>query len=289
LQLGQDDVADLLAISLSSVDYVIHSFGPNSQEAIETIVQTDRALARFFRFLDRWVPGGLQNTVIVLTADHGGCPNPGSVSAKPYELPAGRVVPAKITSAITRELDARYGPLQAPETWFAHGGKPAQSGEFMEGLVYLNPDVVSQLIEDKKAGSAAEVEQTACEAVNRAAIEGVYRCYGKTEILKGQLPDHDIAARLSKAIDPRISGDLVVIMSPYYLDGPTGGYATSHGSPYLYDTHVPLMLCAPGLVKPGVYVDDVSPSGIAPTLSLLLRIGMPSGCDGQPLFPALMP
>ena len=68
-KLGQDNVPDYLAISLSSTDYVGHLFGPASLETEENLLRLDRTLADLFKFIDKTV--GLESTLIVLSADHG--------------------------------------------------------------------------------------------------------------------------------------------------------------------------------------------------------------------------
>ena len=68
--LGQDDVPDYLSISFSSTDYVGHVFGPSSLECEENLRRLDRTLAQLLAFVDDKV--GLSETLIVLSADHGG-------------------------------------------------------------------------------------------------------------------------------------------------------------------------------------------------------------------------
>jgi predicted AlkP superfamily pyrophosphatase or phosphodiesterase len=98
---------------------------------------------------------------------------------------------------------------------------------------------------------------------------------------------NDLAEHLARGVSPRLSGDLIVVPEPMYVPAAaTPTAATSHGSPYAYDCHVPVMLCGPG-IRGGVYPDKVSLADIAPTLSLLLGIEYPSGCDGRPLAQAL--
>jgi arylsulfatase A-like enzyme len=65
-----------------------------------------------------------------------------------------------------------------------------------------------------------------------------------------------------------------------------GAVNTSHGSPWAYDTSVPILIAGPG-IRNGVWTDPVTPADIAPTLSLLLGIAAPSGSDGGILQPAL--
>jgi predicted AlkP superfamily pyrophosphatase or phosphodiesterase len=68
-KLGQDDVPDYLAIGLSSTDYVGHTFGPASLETEDNLLRLDRTLADLFAYVDEAV--GLENTLIVLSSDHG--------------------------------------------------------------------------------------------------------------------------------------------------------------------------------------------------------------------------
>ena len=69
-RIGQRSGIDMLAIGLSATDYVGHVFGPSSLEAEDNILRLDAALAELFAFVDDKV--GLENTLIVLAADHGG-------------------------------------------------------------------------------------------------------------------------------------------------------------------------------------------------------------------------
>ena len=72
--LGQRGVTDLLSVSFSSLDYCGHTFGPNSQEVEDLVVRLDRQIAELLRFVNDRV--GLENVIVVLTADHGVAPLP---------------------------------------------------------------------------------------------------------------------------------------------------------------------------------------------------------------------
>ncbi|MEP5765878.1 MAG: alkaline phosphatase family protein [Halieaceae bacterium] len=74
-QLGVDAVTDYLSVSFSSTDYVGHVFGPSSLEAEDNLLRLDRTLADLLRAVDAQV--GLENTLIVMSADHGGPEAPG--------------------------------------------------------------------------------------------------------------------------------------------------------------------------------------------------------------------
>src|SRR5690606_29901435 len=69
-QLGSDNITDYLSISFSSTDYVGHIFGPTSLEAEDNLLRLDRTLENLFSFVDEKI--GLENVLIVLSADHGG-------------------------------------------------------------------------------------------------------------------------------------------------------------------------------------------------------------------------
>jgi membrane-anchored protein YejM (alkaline phosphatase superfamily) len=64
------------------------------------------------------------------------------------------------------------------------------------------------------------------------------------------------------------------------------GVTASHGTPYSYDTHVPVILFGTG-VAAGSYATVSSPADIAPTLSLLLKIEKPSNAVGRILTEAI--
>ena len=48
MELGADDVPDLLAISFSAHDYAGHSWGPDSWEVLDLTLRLDRALGQLF-------------------------------------------------------------------------------------------------------------------------------------------------------------------------------------------------------------------------------------------------
>jgi arylsulfatase A-like enzyme len=70
-----------------------------------------------------------------------------------------------------------------------------------------------------------------------------------------------------------------VLYEPYWMSGTSG---TTHGTPYSYDTHVPLMMMGPG-IRPGHQDRPVVLNDLAPTLATLLGIETPSGASGQAL------
>jgi hypothetical protein len=80
-------------------------------------------------------------------------------------------------------------------------------------------------------------------------------------------------------------------LEPYDIEGST---TATHGSPWDYDTHVPLLLIkfgngsGGGRVAHGRFNRRVSPAMIAPTLAALLHVPPPGGCLEQSI-PELLP
>jgi hypothetical protein len=269
-KLGQDAIPDILAINLSTNDYIGHSFGPDSPEVLDVTAQTDRQLSRFFRFLGRAVPGGLQNVTIVVTADHGVAPMVEEMAEAGLPT-AGAYQEKALTDAVKAALDKAFGP-----------------GEWLKALsefnLYLDLDALRQ-----KGVEPAKAEEVAAEALRRQP--GIYAAYTRGQILDGRVPDTDIGHRVVLGFHPKVSGDVVIVLDPYTVPNYSGGSVakgTTHGTTYAYDTSVPLLLAGAG-IKPGRYTQRVSTLDIAPTLSELLGVLQPSGCEGHVLSPALKP
>ena len=89
--------------------------------------------------------------------------------------------------------------------------------------------------------------------------------------------DSGVAALVQKGFDQERSGDVFFILDPGYLTGgPTG---SSHGTPYSYDTHVPLLFYGNG-IKNGHTFEQTVITDIAPTVAALLGIQDPNGTTG---------
>jgi predicted AlkP superfamily pyrophosphatase or phosphodiesterase len=262
--LGRHDTPDLLAINLTSNDYVGHAFGPDSPEVLDVTVRTDRQLADFFNFLGQTLPGGLRHVTVAVTADHGVAPLPGA--ARDAHLPAGIFDDADLAAAAERGLDAAYGP-----------------GPWVKALVeaYLYLDLAA--LDAHKIPRAA-AEETAAAAL--AAQPGIYAAYPRSRVLEGRLPHTEIAARIERSFHPGNAGEVVLVPDPFWMSaGKLLG--TTHGSPYTYDTYVPLLLGGAG-IRPGRFTGRVSTLDLAPTLANLLGILAPAGSEGH-ILPALEP
>src|SRR5213595_3045936 len=106
LRLGVRGTTDLLAVSLSTTDYIGHAYGPDSREIHDQVLRLDRYLGRFFEQL--FVRHGGSNVLIVLTADHGVTPFPEHSRAL-GRSGAVRVTPDSLIQSVNAALDARAG------------------------------------------------------------------------------------------------------------------------------------------------------------------------------------
>jgi predicted AlkP superfamily pyrophosphatase or phosphodiesterase len=251
--LGRRGATDLLAVSFSSNDYVGHAVGPDDPAVRDISIRTDRLLGKLVDAAERRV--GVGNVLVILTADHGVAPVPEVNVAR--KMPGGRLNGSELTGKITDALSQRFGPGK----WLLTGS-PA--------TLYLNLD----LIRTQKL-DAAEVEHVAAAA----ALEErhIARVFTRAQLLNGQVQQDAISRAFSLGFFPQRSGDLFVLQEPYYLFEPAG---TSHGTPYDYDNHVPVIFLGPG-IKPGKYSTRIAVNDIAPTLAEILNVEQPSGSIGR--------
>jgi hypothetical protein len=89
--------------------------------------------------------------------------------------------------------------------------------------------------------------------------------------------------QVQRTFHPQRSGDVLFVLAPYTVPTAKG---TTHGSPWHYDTHVPLLLVGCG-IKPGQFTRDVSPACVASTVAELAGVDHPSANSEPPLREAL--
>jgi hypothetical protein len=80
---------------------------------------------------------------------------------------------------------------------------------------------------------------------------------------------------------PPRSPDVMYVVKPNFIE--KSGVGTTHGTPYEYDTHVPMVWYGVG-VKPGVHEEPVHEDDLAPTLAALLGVDAPPQGEGRRLF-----
>jgi predicted AlkP superfamily pyrophosphatase or phosphodiesterase len=261
--LGTGPATDLLTIGLSANDILGHQVGPDSPEMESMILNTDRQLADFFIFLGHQV--GLANVWMALAADHGVAPLP-SLAAQLHLLGANRNGET-LKSQINKHLAAKLG----------RGGAPAFIEKMDYPLAWLN----------EEAFAALKIKEVDGERlVGEAMIEEGFRGYfTRAQLAEGAVPGTDVGRRYLNSYSPEGGWYVMGVPVPFTV-GVTEG--TNHGSPYAYDTHVPLALY--GLAfQTGTYYTHVEPVDLAVTLAALLGINPPTHAVGRVLKETLAP
>jgi len=94
-----------------------------------------------------------------------------------------------------------------------------------------------------------------------------------------------LVAPLRRGYYPGRSGDVLFVVKPFHVIS-AAETGTNHGTPYAYDKQVPVIFAGRG-VKPGLYVQEISTTDVAPTVAALLEMGMPASAEGKPRHEAL--
>jgi predicted AlkP superfamily pyrophosphatase or phosphodiesterase len=262
--LGQDEVPDYLAVSFSSTDYIGHVFGASSLESEDNLARLDRTLANLFAYVDDKV--GLENTLIVLSADHGQPEVPGHL----HEL--------GIESARHFDTDAldKAPAIAALKERFGIGEELIEA--YNQPYLYLNRNLIRE-----KGLDQADVE--AAVAAELVKFDGVAAAVSSTALGTASLPDTLLMRAILRNFHPKRSGDIYVVFEPnvFITDFDGLAVASTHGSPWRYDTFVPVIFAGAGL-KPATVSRPVTPYDVAPTLANYLGFKPPSGAIGNPLI-----
>ncbi|MBN8184699.1 alkaline phosphatase family protein [Roseibium aggregatum] len=264
--IGADDVTDYLSVSFSSTDYVGHLFGPSSLETEDNLRRLDRTIAGLLAFIDERV--GLDRTLVVLSADHGAPEVPGylesiGIKANYFNFEEVDKQPAIET------LKSRFG---VAEDLIANFSQP---------YVYLNDAVLKQNGLDKAIiarAVAAELEK----------MPGIAYAISSEDLRSGQVARTSVSEAVLANFHRERSGDIYVVFEPHWFVGEFDGLhvASAHGSPWSYDTHVPIVFAGPGIEAARIS-RRVETVDLAPTIAAYLRIKAPSGSRGRILTEAL--
>ncbi|MEO8350499.1 MAG: alkaline phosphatase family protein [Chthoniobacteraceae bacterium] len=261
-QLGAGAGPDLLTVSFSAIDTCGHRFGPYSQEVQDITLRLDRQLAELFTYLDRKF--GLANVIITLTADHAVMPTP--EFAAEQGLDGQRVDEVPLMSDLRAKMSERFGSASL-----------LLSKRFYNGNLYFNHDA----LRDKQIAPADLASFIREWALDTGKFQA---CYSREQLLDGRTPG-PIGQRVFHGYNAERSGDVVLVYKPFIIPG-TDKTGTTHGSPYSYDTQVPVLFHGAAF-KPGRYADEFNITDIVPTLCAALGMNEPAGSIGKPFIKAL--
>lgn len=254
LQLGADDVPDLLAVSLEARDYAGHNWGPDSWEVLDLTLRLDIALGELLGRLDQRF--GRDGYAVVLTSDHGATP---LVERSPYKG-ARRIDPKEIAKVAEDALVHRFG--DGP--WIA---------KVTASQIYMTEKLATLAAADRD--EALDVASTAVARVPQIAAAG------RTDHAAGHCETRrDLAQAICNMIVPGASGELYVLPAQGSLitDYKTG---THHDAPFDDNRHVPILVKAPGLAPQRATGSLLQ---VAPTVAALLGVPAPPAATAPPLF-----
>lgn len=265
-QLGEDTITDYLSISFSSTDYVGHIFGPSSLESEENLFRLDRTLANLIKFVDKKI--GLENTLIVLSADHGAPEAPDRL--KKFGIDAGYFNLSSLdTLSIQQVIRKKFNVTEKIISGYFHP------------YVYLNSDVIEKYNLDVN-----EVSRTLAHELQMQ--KGIAFAIPSIDLLEGKIAHTKLNISVLRNYNPKRSGEIYIVMEPnWYINNFDGlEVASTHGSPWKYDTSVPIIFAGNGLSHQNIF-RNVETVDIALTLSNYLNIKIPNASSGKPLLEVL--
>ena len=248
LGLGQDDVPDLLAVSISGTDYVGHTFGPNSWESLEHLRRADRALGSLLRCLRKQA-----RVAMLITADHGIAPIPERQDAK-HDGP-----PRHDDETLLPIARAAAARVLGPGTWVE---------AFVQPFFYLSPAALThEKRGDAERAIVADLRKT----------PGISFADTVAGAATGLSAKADSLERLAAASATTRGGEIIAMTAFGTIidEKVPRGFGTSHGSPWPYDRTVPVLAAGPGIAHMESR-GELSTESVSTSLATLLHLPAPT-------------
>jgi hypothetical protein len=225
----------------------------------DQMLRLDQALGSFIANAEQVV--GKANILTALSADHAVMPLPEYIVSVQHQS-ARRISPRNEINPAVDSLDRQLQrAFNTSEHVFRSNG-------------FLNYAVASAAGVD-----SLELERRVREGATK--VPGISDIYFRREILDTATPDRPHLQNYRHGYYPPRGEDFIVRFCENCLVTSSAA-GTSHGSPYSYDTHVPVVFWGAG-VKAGSVQRPVHSVDIAPTLITLVGFRYPDSIDGVPL------
>ncbi|GAC1490534.1 MAG: alkaline phosphatase family protein [Flavisolibacter sp.] len=257
--LGQNKNTDMLTLSFSAPDYMGHQFGPHSREIHDMYIRLDLELKRLIDYLDKTF--GLKNIIIFLTADHGAADVPAYIKSNTRYYSENKIK-ASLNNALLKD-------------W----GTDSLIENVSNLQIFLNHSLmhVKHISEDNILATCRQ---------NLQRLDGIYDIISSRQL--GSCPWVDeFCTVIKNGYNPKRSGDLILMGEPGWIGDYSLAGGTTHGSPFIYDTHVPMLWMGWGIRNGSSYQKTETPD-IAPTLAALLGCSEPNGTTGKPMMDVLL-
>jgi predicted AlkP superfamily pyrophosphatase or phosphodiesterase len=260
MNLGKGPQTDVLAISFSANDAVSHRFGPDSREAHDQLLRADRTIGMFLDSLFKLRDPS--KIVIALSGDHGFGTAP--------ELAKGITPQPTRVSILPAFVAARQK--------VAKMGVDTMALELDQQVVYV----------DRAAFAAKKVSPDSVLASFRKdvlAIPGVARVDRFADLIKGDTINDPVTRRWTHQFPADVPIEYVITLKPGNLWRSI--LVASHGTPYDYDSNVPIVFYGPQFKSGQKYSEFVRTVDIAPTLAAAATVSPTEKLDGVVLKQAM--
>ncbi|MDC1179798.1 alkaline phosphatase family protein [Flavobacteriaceae bacterium] len=254
-KLGKDQFTDVLTISYSSTDYIGHNFGVDAKETQDAYLRLDLEIERLLYFLDSYV--GENEYTLFLTADHG-----------------ASKIPAYLNSIGIKSQNIEEGTVKniLKDVLFKSYGSNQLISKVMNSQIYLNDEIINSL-----NLSFNSIEKTIINTLNQ--LEYIDKVYTSEDIINGNFESgYDLL--IQNGYNVLRSGDIIFKLKENVIS--YGNKGTTHGSGYIYDTHVPLIFFGKKIVQ-GESNVKTKITDIAPTIAKLLGLKQMSDSTGEVL------
>ncbi len=259
----------MLALSFSANDTVAHMFSPDSWESWDNLRRLDGELATLFAALDAKV--GVEGWSLALTGDHGASTLPEAADvARPWCAPAAKQDtwerPCGPLGRIVGDVLGETLETAAKKSL----GKSAPKSRIVLGVsdpyVYLTSDTLKLPKADRdKVIAAVRAAAIASPGVDRVASYVAGPCAAGESV--DALVCHSLSSKNADAL-------FVVPKAGWFFDaGYVVGKGSSHGTPYLYNRAVPLLVRSPRHVQAGLTEVNPRPfTAFTSTMAAMLNI-----------------
>lgn len=253
--LGEDENVDVLNICFDTPRYVSQACGVESMETEDMYYRLDAALATFMDFVSAQFPAN--NVLFTLTSDHGA-----SDSYDLGEQERDRFNTDQFKVIMGSFLSAQFGG----ENWV---------------LDYADRNLCINRNQAYSQGlSLQEVQMRA--AIFALQFRGVSHALTGTALASGTYA-HSLLSKMQNGYYAKRSGDVVINYMPAWIEVDESLRSVS-GSPYDYDTHVPLYFYGCGM-RAATVNQTIDMTSFAPTLARIMHISRPMGSTSEAIEP----
>ncbi len=222
---------------------------------MDYFLRLDFMLEKFFKFLNNQI--GMENVLIVLTSDHGTAMMPEyavemGLNAERFGREMGT-----LETEIESFCESRWG-----------------TGDYIERI--SNSSIYNNLKTLREKG-IGEIEFNSDIKSFLTEFQWISKVYSKHDLMDDSALDYE-GQLWQNQFHLERSGDLMLVFKEHYVY--RYPYGTGHGTPYGYDTHVPLIFLGKYMDgrKYNEYVETVD---IAPTIAKRLNLYIPDNVDGK--------